>query len=211
LAGKVRLLPLGIEGQYFKPVPEGWLFGAPKPWFVFGRRPTYLVTEAQKAALVARVRMSRYIRLLLGIPLVAATPLVMQPIRGLPVVDNVMLVLGLYLVAVHALEYFLIKPLLVGLPLATERMTVADMYRQQSTAMSVGVLATMGAFFLFFALIFAYLSLKLPGGRDVMQFSALFATFLAILSFGMLIMKVRAGRPPGNIVLRDDDRPDQGS
>jgi hypothetical protein len=211
LAGKVRLLPLGIEGRYFKPVPDGWLFGAPKPWFVFGRRPTYLVTGAQKAVLVARIRMSRYIGLLLGISLAAASPFVVQLIRGLPVADNVMLVLVAFVVAVHALEYFLIKPLLVGLPLATERMTFADMYRQQSTAMSVGALATIGAFFLFFALIFAYLSLKLPGGRDVMRSSALFATFLAIISFGMLIVKVRAERPPGNIVLRDDDRPDQGS
>jgi hypothetical protein len=81
LAAGFRLLPPGVEGQYFKMVPEGWLFGAPRPWLALGSRPTYLVTDEQKSTLAARIRLSRYIRLLLAIPLVAATP--MTKLRGL--------------------------------------------------------------------------------------------------------------------------------
>jgi hypothetical protein len=99
-------------------VPEGWLFGAPRPWLAFGRRPTYLVTDAQKAALADRIRLSRYIRLLLAIPLVIATPFWMHLVRGFSLFDNTLLVLGLYLLSVHLLEYLMIKRLLAGLPRA---------------------------------------------------------------------------------------------
>ena len=88
MRGRFRLLPPGVEGQYFKAVPEGWLFGAPRPWLAFGPRPTYLVTDAQKAVLAARIRLSRYVRLLLAIPLVAATPFWMHLVRGLSFFEN---------------------------------------------------------------------------------------------------------------------------
>ena len=75
--GLLRFPPPGVEGQYFKAVPEPWLFGAPRRWLAFGPRPTYLVTDAQKAVLGCPHRLSLYVRLLLAIPLVAATPFCM--------------------------------------------------------------------------------------------------------------------------------------
>jgi hypothetical protein len=184
-------LPPGVEGQYFKAVPEGWLFGAPRPWLAFGPRPTYLVTDAQKAVLAARIRLSRYVRLLLAIPLVAATPFWMHLVRGLSFFENTLLVLGLYLLSVHFLEYLMINRLLTGLPRAAERMTMTDMLQQQSKAMSIRSQAMLGVFFgLASAMSLAYLSLGMPVERDLLRYIALFSGGLSILWLGLLIAKL---------------------
>jgi hypothetical protein len=191
MASRFRLLPLGVEGQYFKQVPEGWLFGAPRPWLAFGRRPTYLATDAQKAALADRIRMSRYIRLLLAIPLVATVPLWMDLVRGLGPFDNTMLVLGLYLLCVHFVEYLMIRPLLAGLPLAEERMTVANMLQQQSKAMSIRSQAILGGFFGLASVSSWCLSLgRVPVERDLLRSVGLFAGSFFILWLGMLMAKL---------------------
>jgi len=191
LASRFRLLPRGVEGQYFKAVPEGWLFGAPRPWLTFGPRPTYLVTNAQKAGLAARIRLSRYIRLLLAIPLVATTPLWMDLVRGLSLLGNTLLVLGAYLVVVHLLEHLMIRSLLADLPQARERMTTAEMLREQSAAMSVRSLAMLGGFFgLATVLSLLALSFRMPVEQDLLSYIALFSGFLSILWLGMLITKL---------------------
>jgi hypothetical protein len=184
-------LPRGVEGQYFKAVPEGWLFGAPRPWLTFGPRPTYLVTNAQKAGLAARIRLSRYIRLLLAIPLVATTPLWMDLVRGLSLLGNTLLVLGAYLVVVHLLEHLMIRRLLADLPQARERMTTAEMLREQSAAMSFRSLAMLGGFFgLATVLSLLALSFRMPVEQDLLSYIALFSGFLSILWLGMLITKL---------------------
>ena len=184
-------MPRGVEGQYFKAVPEGWLFGAPRPWLTFGPRPTYLVTNAQKAGLAARIRLSRYIRLLLAIPLVATTPLWMDLVRGLSLLGNTLLVLGAYLVVVHLLEHLMIRRLLADLPQARERMTTAEMLREQSAAMSVRSLAMLGGFFgLATVLSLLALSFRMPVEQDLLSYIALFSGFLSILWLGMLITKL---------------------
>lgn len=191
MASRFRLLPRGVEGQYFKAVPEGWLFGAPRPWLTFGPRPTYLVTNAQKAGLAARIRLSRYIRLLLAIPLVATTPLWMDLVRGLSLLGNTLLVLGAYLVVVHLLEHLMIRSLLADLPQARERMTTAEMLREQSAAMSVRSLAMLGGFFgLATVLSLLSLSFRMPVEQDLLSYIALFSGFLSILWLGMLITKL---------------------
>jgi len=191
LASRFRLLPRGVEGQYFKAVPEGWLFGAPRPWLTFGPRPTYLVTNAQKAGLAARIRLSRYIRLLLAIPLVATTPLWMDLVRGLSLLGNTLLVLAAYLVVVHLLEHLMIRSLLADLPQARERMTTAEMLREQSAAMSVRSLAMLGGFFgLATVLSLLALSFRMPVEQDLLSYIALFSGFLSILWLGMLITKL---------------------
>ena len=48
----------GAEEAAFKPVAGGYLFQAPNPW-PFGRSSAYLVNEAQKATLAARLRRMR--------------------------------------------------------------------------------------------------------------------------------------------------------
>jgi len=184
-------LPRGVEGQYFKAVPEGWLFGAPRPWLTFGPRPTYLVTNAQKAGLAARIRLSRYIRLLLAIPLVATTPLWMDLVRGLSLLGNTLLVLAAYLVVVHLLEHLMIRRLLADLPQARERMTTAEMLREQSAAMSVRSLAMLGGFFgLATVSSLLALSFRMPVEQDLLSYIALFSGFLSILWLGMLITKL---------------------
>ncbi len=148
------------------------------------------MTDGQKAALAARIRLSRYIRLLLAIPLVAATPFWMHLVRGLSLFDNALLVLGLYLLSVHFLEYLMIRRLLAALPRAAERMTVADMLQQQSKAMSIGSQAMLGVFFgLASALSLVCLSLGLPVERDLLRYIALFSGGFCILSLGMLMTK----------------------
>jgi len=172
-------------------VPEGWLFGAPRPWLTFGPRPTYLVTNAQKAGLAARIRLSRYIRLLLAIPLVATTPLWMDLVRGLSLLGNTLLVLGAYLVVVHLLEHLMIRRLLADLPQARERMTTAEMLREQSAAMSVRSLAMLGGFFgLATVSSLLALSFRMPVEQDLLSYIALFSGFLSILWLGMLITKL---------------------
>ena len=191
MASRFRLLPRGVEGQYFKAVPEGWLFGAPRPWLTFGPRPTYLVTNAQKAGLAARIRLSRYIRLLLAIPLVATTPLWMDLVRGLSLLGNTLLVLGAYLVVVHLLEHLMIRRLLADLPQARERMTTAEMLREQSAAMSFRSLAMLGGFFgLATVMSLLALSFRMPVEQDLLSYIALFSGFLSILWLGMLITKL---------------------
>ena len=191
MASRFRLLPRGVEGQYFKAVPEGWLFGAPGPWLTFGPRPMYLVTNAQKAGLAARIRLSRYIRLLLAIPLVATTPLWMDLVRGLSLLGNTLLVLAAYLVVVHLLEHLMIRRLLADLPQARERMTTAEMLREQSAAMSFRSLAMLGGFFgLATVLSLLALSFRMPVEQDLLRYIALFSGFLSILWLGMLITKL---------------------
>ena len=191
MASRFRLLPRGVEGQYFKAVPEGWLFGAPRPWLTFGPRPTYLVTNAQKAGLAARIRLSRYIRLLLAIPLVATTPLWMDLVRGLSLLGNTLLVLAAYLVVVHLLEHLMIRRLLADLPRARERMTTAEMLREQSAAMSVRSLAMLGGFFgLATVSSLLALSFRVPVEQDLLSYIVLFSGFLSILWLGMLITKL---------------------
>jgi hypothetical protein len=48
--GGFRLLPHRLEETYFERVPDGWLFAAPRLWWPFGPRPTYLLMDTQKAA-----------------------------------------------------------------------------------------------------------------------------------------------------------------
>jgi hypothetical protein len=191
MAIRFRLLPLGIEGQYFKAAPEGWLFGAPGPWLTFRPRTTYLVTDAQRAMLAGRIRRSRYIRLLLAIPLAATTPLWMDLVRGLSLLGNTLLVFGGYLVIVHLLEHLMIRRLLTELPRASERMTMTDMLRQQSAAMSVRSQAILGGFFGFAAVLsLVFLSLRLPIEQDLLRYIALFSGFLCTLWLGMLLTRL---------------------
>jgi hypothetical protein len=193
MAGGFRLLPPGVEGQYFKAVPEGWLFGAPGPWLSLSARPTYLVTDAQKSTFAARIRLSRYIRLLLGLPLAATTPLWMYLVPGLIPAETALLALFLYLAAVHLLEYLMIRGLLADLPLSAERMTVTDMLRQQSSAMSVRSQVMLCGFFgLASALSLTCLLLGVGGPADQggLRYIALFSGCLFIPWLGMLMAKL---------------------
>lgn len=186
---------------------EGWLFRAPSPWLAFGRRPAYLVTDAQKATLAARIRASRYIRLLLGIPLVVAVPLWIDLVRNFSPLGNTTLVLGLYLVAVHFIEYLMTRGLLADLPRATGRMSVTDMVRQQSAAMSVRSQAVLCVFFaLATCLATGCLLLAVPAEQDLLRYVARLSGFFFTIWLGMLVAALWRRWRPSTAVSSDHDR-----
>jgi hypothetical protein len=115
----------------------------------------------------------------------------MDLVRGLSLLGNTLLVLGAYLVVVHLLEHLMIRSLLADLPQARERMTTAEMLREQSAAMSFRSLAMLGGFFgLATVLSLLALSFRMPVEQDLLSYIALFSGFLSILWLGMLITKL---------------------
>jgi hypothetical protein len=200
LASRFGLLPRGVEGQYFKPVHDGWLFGAPRPWLSYGRRPTYLVTDEQKAMLAARIRTSRYIRLLLGIPLVVTAPFWVNLVPSFSQVGNTVLVFGLYLNTVHFIEYLMIRSQLTDLPRTAERMFMISMVRQQSEAMSVRSQAGLCVFFgLMTALMVGGLRIVEPAIQDFLRYVALASGLFFTLWLGMLLSAIWRSRHPGAV------------
>jgi hypothetical protein len=125
--------------------------------------------------------------------LAVTTPLWMYLVPGLIPAETALLALVLYLLAVHLLEYVMIRRLLVGLPLSTERMTVTDMLRQQSSAMSVRSQVMLCGFFGFAsALSLTCLLLGVGGPADEggLRYIVSFSGGLFILWLGMLMSKL---------------------
>lgn len=179
-----RLLPLGVEGQYFKSTAEGWVFAAPRPWLTFGPRPAYLVTDAQRAVLADRIRLSRYLRLPLAIPM--AVVIFLLPRLGIATAALIA-----YLALSHLVEYLMIRPFIAGLPLATERMTLVGMHHQQSKAMSTRAQAALCFFFgLFCAGSLACLPFGTPADRQLLIFIAGLSGGLFIIWISMLTAKL---------------------
>jgi len=146
MAGGFRLLPLYAAEQYFRQTPEGWLFGAPRPWLSFGPRLTYLVTDQQKATLSGRILMWRSICVVLMMLWMFEISRWRNLVPGLTPFETVAVGLGLFLLFLNFLEYLMVRPLVAGLAPATERMTIADTLQQQSKAMSIGSQAILGSF-----------------------------------------------------------------
>ena len=148
---QLRLIPAGVEEAQFKRIPEGWVFSTTNPWG-FGRRRSYLVNEAQKIELAARVRRSRYIRLLLLIPLVL---LVFAALLLVPQLRSGRLETWLWLGGLVILftpifgvsDYLAVRPLLRDLSRTNQKVRLADMWRTQSEAMSVRALAILTLIF----------------------------------------------------------------
>lgn len=161
------------------------MFGAPRPWLTFGPRPTYLVTDSQRAALADRIRLSRYLRLPLAVPL--ATVIFSSPhfIPGTTLVGTAVIALIVYVMVAHLVEYLMIKSLIAGLPPGAERMTLSGMHRQQSKTMS---LRAQAALCIFFGLICAGSLACLPFGTpDDRQM----IIYLACLSGGFFVIWTR--------------------
>jgi hypothetical protein len=195
----MRLLPAGIEEGQFKRELDGWLFTTANPW-VFGRRWTYLITDAQKPPLAARVRRARYVRLLVMLVTMALLMAVLISVPSLlrPPGIGIALVLAGFVVVVTGMifvgDYLTVRPLLLGIPRTQRKFSQRDMMRTQYEAMSLRSLSIFAAIFVFATLanlagwmasphagVFA-----LPG----VAFSGLFAALFG----GMLIAKLRARR-----------------
>src|SRR5207302_385253 len=125
--------------------------------------------DAQKSALAARVRRSRYVRLILTIPmlLLLAGTLLMVPsllrsrsvelwavLGGFVVVFTIAIILG---------DYLTIRPLLRDIPRTSQKITLAEMMQTQSGAMSVKALSVLTLMFIFAAVMNIVQSLESGG------------------------------------------------
>jgi hypothetical protein len=197
MARTFRLLPAGIEEAQFKKVPEGWLFTTVNPWF-FAPRRTYLVNDAEKAPIAARVRRTRYIRLMLLVPALAllAATFVMVPadIRS----STTWLILGAFTVvlpvAMAVSEHLALRPLLRDMPRSSQKIGSLEMLQRQGQAMSVTVLVMVTLLFAISAVAYTYLAFAAARGNLLqVPLAAVFAAF-AIASAGMLVAKLHARR-----------------
>jgi hypothetical protein len=132
MATGFRLLPAVLEEAQFKRVPEGWLFTTASPW-VFAPRRTYLVREAQKPAIAARVRRGRVIRLILLVPmllLLAAAFVIVPSLLNFRSVET-WLVLGAFVVVltipITVSDYLTVRPLLRDIPRSSQKIRLSDM------------------------------------------------------------------------------------
>src|SRR5882672_1562256 len=127
-----HLLPNGLEEAHFKRVPEGWLFTTASPW-IFAPRRTYLVSDAQKPALAARVRRGRYVRLILLIPmmLLLGAALMMVPswlrARSLELWALLGGFVVVFTIVIIGSDYLNVRPLLRDLPCSSQKVTFGDM------------------------------------------------------------------------------------
>jgi hypothetical protein len=130
---RFRWLPRGIEENYFKPVPGGWLVAVKRP---HGSNWNHVVSDAQKPIIAARLRLAIVARFTLfaGWFLVA--------IIGAGRSETPLVIFGL-LLAFNACGYLATRSVLRDLPLTSETITSRDQMRSRALAMSVSALATL--------------------------------------------------------------------
>jgi hypothetical protein len=191
------LLPAGVEEAQFKRQPDGWLFTIASPW-VFGPRQTYVITDAQKPELAARVRRARYVRLLImfgGTCLVMAVSIMMPWLLKSPGIGSALVLAGL-VIAVTGLiivgDYLTVRPLLLGIPRTTRKISQRDMLRTQYQAMSARSLSILAAIFVLAMLAGLADWILSPRVGWHVLFGMGFNGLLAMLFGGMLIAKLRA-------------------
>jgi hypothetical protein len=187
----------GVEEGQFERVPEGWLFVSWNPW-ILGPRWSYFVTDAQKPAILARVRQCRLVRIVLLVVLMAVELITFLRLPALR--DSQVLVswvafaafVAAFTVAIAACENFLLQPLVHDLPRAPRKARKIELLRNQSHAMSVKKLAALSVVCAF-ASAASLGSYLMSSGMDLFSLlgSAL-GGFGAILFFSMLVMKVRS-------------------
>jgi hypothetical protein len=194
----VQLMPAGVEEAHFKRVPEGWLFTVTNPWIVAPRR-TYLVNDAQKPAIAARARLARYVRLmvLLPIALLMLVALTMDPTLLNSLSVKTAMAFGVFAVvlagAFTAADYLTVRPLIRHLPRTSQKISLADMLRSQTAAMSTKSLMILTFFFVMVAAGCTFEWLTSARGHGL--FKALVAldfVLFAVMFAGMLIAKLRA-------------------
>jgi hypothetical protein len=156
----------GAEAATFKQMENGYVYS--NPWYI-GPSRRYLVNEAQKAAITARMQQLRWVMpfgailgLFAGLIVAAVVQSMVKP--GPMVWDIRWFALMLAVVApIMAIAYlFLVRklrPLIAGLPPTRERVTWSDRLKVQAAHTSwswiVGIGAFFGAYVLFGAIGFA--------------------------------------------------------
>jgi hypothetical protein len=129
----------GAPGAAFKPVAGGYLFQSRNPWLI-GPSRRYLVTEAQKAEIVAQllgsVRRARPwmipISLAISLAMMGLFFIVMNWLRSHQMATEgalvafVVVLTAVPIVALHVVRMRTLAPLVADLPTTTERMTFRD-------------------------------------------------------------------------------------
>ncbi len=129
----------GAPGAAFKPIAGGYLFQSRNPWLI-GPSRRYLVTEAQKGEIVARlldsVRRARPwmipISLAISLAMLVLFVIVMFCLRSHQmategaIVAFVAVLPAVPIVVLHVVRIRTLAPLVAGLPTTTERMTFRD-------------------------------------------------------------------------------------
>ena len=185
----------GLEEARFIRDGDGWLFTTANPWIV-GPRRTYRVNDAQKAALVVRVRRAKWVMWGMIVPLLAALvfTFMQAPWLARPETISAWLILGALTLAfagfVIATEYWCLRPSLRGLPRSSAKVSRRDMFRKLRDTVSVRTIVIFLAIFLLSFLVQAA-GLAISSRRsafDVINFgmSGLFTAVCIVLLVGKL-------------------------
>lgn len=187
----------GMEEGQFERVPEGWIFVSWNPWIV-GPRWSYLVSEAQKPAVAARIRQCRLIRVVLLVFLMAVELTVflrLPALRDSHVFASWVafaVFVAVFTFATAACENFLLRPVLRDLPRAPRKARKIELLRNQTHAMSLKELAAL-------SIMCALSSAALLGTYSMSSGTNLFSLlgcvvggFAAVHFFSMLVMKLRS-------------------
>jgi hypothetical protein len=189
-----------IEAAQFKRVDGGYVFTAPGA-LLFGRARRYLVNEAQKADIEARMRRTRRMIVplaivftsLMIIGIAALAVFLLDP--GLPTVTRALFVLVptvvvmlVAIIPVHIYGARALQPLLVGLPQTSERITLRDRIETMAKATSFRHLLGWALFSLVLGGLMVLNLLKNPDliwlyafGAVLFGLNAAYFIFLAIL------------------------------
>jgi hypothetical protein len=194
----IRLTPIGVEEAQFKSVPGGWTFTTKSPW-IFGPRRFYLVSEAQKPVIAARVRGAIYLRTIVSI---ATVPFLIVANLAFPSLQDshsavawlgLIGFVALFVGITNACEHLILRPLLRNLPRAPTNFTLAEMLRRQSEAMSIPALSAMTLLCAVAAAMSFGLWWLVPSKIDLfVALGAVLCAASAMVFFAMLAVKIRA-------------------
>lgn len=201
-----------IEAVLFKPVGDRYVFQAPNPW-VFGRKSRYLVTEAQKQALLAIVTPRRPVlriavitaAILLWTVAVATMCWAVSPHDNPTAIDAlamfVLIVVPIFGALIVALQRNLrrMRPILAGAPRTEERITQSELRQAMAKAMSLRRSLILGAVWTGIGLMQVF-NLVIRNGRhplfsDVQSclnfLTLIIAAGLAVYYFTVAVRKLR--------------------
>jgi hypothetical protein len=196
MANRFRSLRAALEEAQFKRVPEGWLFTTANP-LVFAPPRTYLVSDAQKPAIAARVRRSRHIRLILLVLmllLLIAAFIAFPPLLNPRSVEAWLIwgvVILTFTIASAVSDHLIVGPLLRDVPRSSHKIGLTGILRRQSEPMSVKALAIVTLTFLICAMAQTYNAFT-SGAAALMAISVIAFAWLAFVSGGILIARLRA-------------------
>jgi hypothetical protein len=200
-----------IQSVLFKQVPGGYVFQQPNPW-VFGRSSRYLVSEAQKAALLAIITPRRptlwIAAITIGIFLwVAAVTAAMWAFFGDELTASgfvammVLIAVPMYAALVVALQRNLrrMRAVIADAPRTDERITNGEMRKAWANAMSVRRALLTGAIWTFLYSVQVYVlvtqNARHPLFSDTQSFLNLylviFTAGVAVYYFVIALRKVR--------------------